>query len=446
MFSFAQMSSELFRKSPVFAKSSDSSDHEVDVKSKKLSELLRSIESDVAARNFIFVMPMPKEVQTECSICLNMLDEPYIVECCGYRFCRKCIVTVTLSRQPCPLCKSRSFQKLPDKQLQRLLNQRDIHCLLKDDGCKWQGEISQLSKHLQLESKSKSVLRGSYLLPGFKPIPTPRGANASFPTLSLTPPPHTLPSVNKSSEIPCDYVPVSCTLCSLFHRRVDMCAHKDVCPMREVTCEYCKDHRCPYKELTTHYELCPLYPVSCPNLCNVATFYRKDLESHLKDDCPLQKVDCEYHYAGCEACMIRKEMLDHMEKNTKEHLSLVSSKYQRTRTKYKALKEHAIPKVAGNIEYLHVSNLSECSTEGMLCSLFGQTGTVTRVHMIPFCNAAIVEMNKDSYARTLERSYKCGINLLRHRLRITPIYDSSAAIEPPLEESPTRPNFSIFFN
>lgn len=114
------------------------------------AELLERIKSDLAARNVKFVEPMPKEIQTECSICLSVLLEPYIVECCSNRFCKTCIESVALFRQPCPLCKCTSFQKIPDKHLQRLLKQRKVYCLLKDEGCAWTGEMDTLQKHLQL--------------------------------------------------------------------------------------------------------------------------------------------------------------------------------------------------------------------------------------------------------------------------------------------------------
>ena len=38
-----------------------------------------------------FVDTIPKELQTECSICLHVLRDPHMVDCCGYRFCKSCI-------------------------------------------------------------------------------------------------------------------------------------------------------------------------------------------------------------------------------------------------------------------------------------------------------------------------------------------------------------------
>ena len=47
-------------------------------------------------------------------------------------------------------------------------------------------------------------------------------------------------------------------------------------------------------------------------------------EQHLKDDCPLTKVSCPLHYAGCEVELPRKDMPEHM-KDTVTHLTLLAN-------------------------------------------------------------------------------------------------------------------------
>ena len=47
-------------------------------------------------------------------------------------------------------------------------------------------------------------------------------------------------------------------------------------------------------------------------------------EQHLKDDCPLTKVSCPLHYAGCEVELPRKDMPEHM-KDTVTHLALLAN-------------------------------------------------------------------------------------------------------------------------
>ncbi len=271
--------------------------------SKRLSGLLKSIKAD---RNYEFVEPIPEEVQTKCPICLCLLKEPYMVSCCGYRFCKVCINGV---KSWCPMCMAKPFVMMPDKQSQRLLDQRKVYCFLKDDGCPWEGEMCKLTEHLwpTHERKQLSALQSSGT--GQPKPPKPKPA--------------------------CKYLPFCCKKCKLVLRRFDMVKHQSVCPMRDVTCELCRRHTCPYQKLNDHYNACPNYEVACPNGCNIIKLKCKDLKQHLEEKCPLQKVKCEYHYAGCRTSMIRREMPEHMESNTKQHLLMVSTKYQKVNANFK---------------------------------------------------------------------------------------------------------------
>ena len=95
-----------------------------------------------------FVEEFPKDFQSECSVCLHILREPYMVGCCGYRFCRACIQPIQQSTSVCPLCKL-SFSSLPDKQLERILNDKLVYCSFKEDGCEWKDKLRALEEHLK---------------------------------------------------------------------------------------------------------------------------------------------------------------------------------------------------------------------------------------------------------------------------------------------------------
>ena len=93
-----------------------------------------------------FVDPLPKDVQSNCSICLQVLREPYLVGCCGYRFCRTCIGPVQGQGKRCPLCNGK-LASLPDKQLQRILSDKMVYCTNKGNGCTWKGKLANLESH-----------------------------------------------------------------------------------------------------------------------------------------------------------------------------------------------------------------------------------------------------------------------------------------------------------
>ena len=45
-----------------------------------------------------------KNFNLECPICLDIVNEPIILECCSYRFCFKCLNMCLNIRLKCPLC------------------------------------------------------------------------------------------------------------------------------------------------------------------------------------------------------------------------------------------------------------------------------------------------------------------------------------------------------
>ena len=245
-----------------------------------LKELAESVKSSFELFDCKFVEPIPKEVQTDCSVCLHTLKQPYIVGCCGYRFCKSCLAP---SIKSCPLCKEVNFDKLQDKQLERLLNQRPIYCLLQDSGCKWTGELGKLSSHLSFED-----------------------------SLSVT---------------ACEKLPVPCSHCGGYFKRADLPGHQGVCESRPSQCIYCS-YKCPFKKLASHHKSCLMIPQKCKNNCSEKLFTKEELESHLAKDCPLQYISCEFLFAGCESTLMRKDMKDHVECETKHHLSLVTTKLQ----------------------------------------------------------------------------------------------------------------------
>ena len=100
-----------------------------------------------------FVEAPPKVVPTECSICLLILEEPCLISCCGHKFCRACIEQVQKSKKPCPLCNTPDFTLMRELALQRsLLNDFEVYCSYKKDGCDWKGRLGELMGHLTIDS------------------------------------------------------------------------------------------------------------------------------------------------------------------------------------------------------------------------------------------------------------------------------------------------------
>ena len=78
------------------------------------------------------------------------------MDCCGNKFCRTCIKRVEDDNRPCPLCNV-AFTSVPDRQLERQLNERKVYCKNTDKGCNWIGELRQLKQHLNPGARLNSV-------------------------------------------------------------------------------------------------------------------------------------------------------------------------------------------------------------------------------------------------------------------------------------------------
>ena len=122
----------------------------------------------------------------------------------------------------------------------------------------------------------------------------------------------------------CVYVNVDCpSECDQKVQKRNVDTHlANHCPNRDYTCPHCS-FKATFQEVSEHFEVCRYYPLVCPNRCG-ASFERDVLEDHIKM-CGLQKLQCEFSYAGCGAEFIRDDQKEHMEQNTQKHLALVAA-------------------------------------------------------------------------------------------------------------------------
>ena len=205
--------------------------------------------SQFSKEELSFVEDLPKHVEIECPVCLNILTDPHIVSCCGHNFCGSCIETVKASNGSCPMCKEEEYQVVINKERLRIINGLEVYCSNKEKGCQWKGELNNMSIHLNKEKR----------------------------------------------EGECQYESVKCRYkkCQERKQRRYLKYHEDnECPHRPFRCQYCwKDGT--YLSITKdHYADCADYPIQCPNKCTLNTMPRHILFAHINSQCPLQPVDC----------------------------------------------------------------------------------------------------------------------------------------------------------
>ena len=278
-----------------------------------------------------FIGGPPKELHWQCSICLLTLRQPYVVDCCGHHFCKACLDGATevnvIGRTRCPLCKQ-EFTSMPNKGLERELNQRKVYCTHKKSGCEWTGELRELDSHLNDRSASaksapQCILRSD----------------------SNDQPPASCDTTDSLLSEGCQFVKLHCCnpYCPAMVLRSQMKAHLDSCPNKPICCKYCKNF--------TASPVCPKVPISCPNECGAecgaecaecgAEIRREDVDNHTKAACPLNKIPCKYRHEGCSYVSLRKEMESHMksESGMATHLSLVEKALKRSKSRTEMLSQ-----------------------------------------------------------------------------------------------------------
>ena len=213
-----------------------------------------------------FVEELPKHVEIECPVCLNILSEPHQVTCCGHNFCKSCIERMKASNGACPTCKERRYQSFIDKKCLRIINGLQVYCTNKKKGCQWKGELKNLSIHL-----NKGEREGE-----------------------------------------CQYEEVKCryrSRCKVKKQRQHLDHHEmNYCPERPFTCQYCNTTGTYLFITKEHYKNCLQYPVLCPNQCTLTQMPRGSVTDHVDNECPLQPVDCVFSWAGCKERPLRKDI------------------------------------------------------------------------------------------------------------------------------------------
>ena len=254
-------------------------------------------------------------LQSECPICLHILREPYQVTCCGKSFCRQCIERVKGSNKQCPCCNKGSFNGFPNLGLQQPLYGFKVYCVNKEVGCEWRGELGKLDNHLNLNLQANKELEG------------------------------------------CEFAEIECSYCSDFIKRNKLLHHKnELCDKRPFSCEYCNVYKSMYDDVIhNHWSVCACFPVQCPNKCG-AFPERQKLDDHVGKECPLTVVECDFHYAGCEVRLPRRNMPDHLKDGLVAHFSLLAVSHKQQQDEIKALKmkqEEEMKAMRGEIDKLN---------------------------------------------------------------------------------------------
>lgn len=247
---------------------------------------------------------LDKTDEFECPICTLVLKSPVQTRCCGAVFCKSCIVqwsTPSVSQRRvattcCPQCRASPLQYFDDKRTERMVKNLTVTCSNHKSGCKWTGELRNLSSHLSSTSTSGCE---------HQVIPCPRKCGENVLRSQLTK-----------------------------HSNED-------CINRKVECKFCQIIGYYKIIIGSHYNECPKVKIPCPNNCAISSLMRSELQEHIKR-CPLQMVPCEYANAGCNQRVARKDIEIHKVTGMSQHLNLVNKKLSQL-LEHVECKDHIAP-------------------------------------------------------------------------------------------------------
>ena len=318
--------------------------------------------------NFEFVdTPMDMLI---CKICYHPSREPYLSACCGHTFCKSCLNGYEISedisiKHPltkggsggCPLCHSKEFKCVHNKQTERAIKSLKVFCANKKEGCTWEGEISSIDTHLAQDCLYEMVdcpndcgktCQQQHLVSHVENKCIRRKASCPLCHSSGE---HNF--INDQHKKYCPKFPLMCpNECGTSMLREDVDEHRKTCLLEKVNCpnncgmssqRQCMDEHvaseCPQRIVNCqhchtsgehkfieerHKDHCHKFPMRCPNNCEVETIPREKMQSHLNTVCSLEIVQCDYHVVGCEARVARKDLEKHKKEGMENHLSMTA--------------------------------------------------------------------------------------------------------------------------
>ncbi|XP_065889713.1 TNF receptor-associated factor 4-like [Dysidea avara] len=298
-----------------------------------------------------------------CSICLFPCRDAHMSVCCGHNFCRSCVVAVAThcgdsTKCVCPVCRGWNFTAFKNKQADREIRSFRVYCTNID--CTWEGELNDLSTHV-------STCRDQ-----FEDVQCP----------------------NNCGEV-------------LQRRYITSHIEKD-CSRRLIQCQYCDTSEEKNYIEGTHTLYCPNLWRPCPNKCNTRNIPYDGIMAH-KQECPLEKVNCEYHSVGCCKRMVRRKRKRHEKVKMEAHLRMTKIKLSETEVKLSETET----KLSETEVRLSETQIRLNALETIVAKLTTDHGPQVRVVMPTYTR--LKQTNADWYSAMFEthpRGYRMKLNVV----------------------------------
>ncbi len=241
-------------------------------------------DSDIAEAKFV---DLPNDFQ--CPICLGVLLQPQLVNCCTQCYCKSCLRRWRRIKDWCPLCLSKDFLFMDMPRVSAQIRALPVCCPNAPHGCNDTMALRDCPQHLSPDNPNGCLF----------------------------------------AQFPC---PNRCGEMEIYRSQLET-HRKEICPKRLISCQHCGMNG-PYAFITQqHFTECELFPIQCPQQCGVTTI-RKDILAH-QGVCPLQPLPCIFKDMGCHNTICRKDMDDHLQSAVAAHLTQLLASHS------SLLKEHS---------------------------------------------------------------------------------------------------------
>ena len=239
---------------------------------------------DYAGKTFHFVERPPEWLI--CAVCQALAHDPVQANCCGKIYCTRCIEKWKTRSNSCPTCRSteqskRPFKVFEDRNAHQRITSLTVYCPNQCDGCDKIVDLSEVENHL---TSNHGCLF------------------------------HVVECGNKCGH------PRAWRSCIAQHMTNE-------CRLRRQRCRYCPLVSSHEQVTGAHLEECPNYPLNCPNKCGARGITRSTVPAH-REVCPLQRVECEYKRFGCAVVLPRKDIAEHLKTSVQAHLQMTKRRVE----------------------------------------------------------------------------------------------------------------------
>ena len=281
--------------------------------------------------SYVFVDPLPEKYN--CGICKNLLSQPHVTECCGQHFCEDCLKKSASQNTKQQQHSWGDRFLIPQRQRSGPQQMQQAFGLF-SQAHSFQCREHQKSNCPHCRQNNFHHIR---YLPFKREID---GLKVVCPRKSSGCNVHVAYGNRVDHDKTCGYIRVPCTnKCGKIVFKKDLQSHtRNDCTLRQTACKACGKIGT-YKEIESlgHSSVCPEVWVKCANPCG-ARFKRKATRSH-DLVCLEATVDCQFAEAGCTVKPKRKDLESHLDANMKQHLSQLMTAHVKIKQEFQAFKE-----------------------------------------------------------------------------------------------------------